>query len=203
MFAATLFAILPLLILSLIVSLHVRSTLLELAQREQLVEIFSEDGQIHDGFEQVLLNLMGNAIKSTESGSVRLSVSHEPVRDGLADLSFEVKDTGVGIAPEKIDNLFKAFNQADESPEQAAEQGVPFDLILMDMQMPVMDGYTAVRLLRDRGYPGRIVALTAHAMTGDRAKCLSAGCDDYATKPIGQDQLADLVASATRRRQAA
>ncbi|GIK20477.1 MAG: response regulator [Leptolyngbya sp. PLA2] len=255
---------------------------------------------------QTLLNLVGNAVKFTERGSVRVVVAMGGDDESGRVIRFRVADTGIGIAADKIATLFEPFMQADEtmsrrfggtglglavshrltemlggsievrsepgvgseftlmlpvtreeasdlisSPdelfeadvaegEHAAMDGVrlrarvllaedgednrrlivhhltragaevetvangraavelavaavnearPFDVVLMDMQMPVMDGYTASKELRRVGYGLPIIALTAHAMAEDRARCLAAGCDDYVSKPIDRTEL--------------
>ncbi|MGL4513567.1 MAG: ATP-binding protein [Lacipirellulaceae bacterium] len=248
---------------------------------------------------QVLVNLIGNAIKFTHEGSVRVVAAIEGPPQS-ATLRIDVIDSGIGIPPDKLDDIFRPFVQADTSvtrqfggtglglaigrrlaqalggnltvaselghgstftlrvaagsiagqarrstplsdglrrstPEsngkapdlermrvlvvedgetnrrligillrragievEMAENGregveaalaCPFDAILMDMQMPVMDGYTAARTLRAEGLTLPIVALTAHAMKGDEAKCREAGCSDFLTKPVEAAQL--------------
>ena len=243
---------------------------------------------------QVILNLVSNAVKFTEKGSVRVVVSHDAQPDGEF-FRVEVRDTGIGLSPIQVSKLFRAFTQADTSttrrfggtglglaiskrlaemlggdlqcrseqgagsvfaftfparicaaPNSAkpssdepstrplsarillAEDGVDnqrlisyhlrragatvevvgngrlaveralaaaegtsetrFDLILMDMQMPELDGYGAASEIRRHGVDTPIIALTAHAMSGDRERCIAAGCDDYCTKPINREQ---------------
>lgn len=82
-----------------------------------------------------------------------------------------------------------------ENGQQALDQvaAKPFDLILMDMQMPVMDGYTATRKLRDRGVQTPVIAFTANAMQEDEQKCLDAGCTGFLSKPVNLEELSQLL----------
>jgi len=91
----------------------------------------------------------------------------------------------LGASVEVAENGRIAVDQA----LAAVAAGAPFDVILMDMHMPLLDGYDATRLLREQGYARPIIALTANAMSGEERKCLDAGCDDYATKPINRQKL--------------
>ncbi len=104
-------------------------------------------------------------------------------------ISFILKKAGARVT--LADNGRVSFELAT----RAVNEGTPFDAILMDMQMPELDGYSATRLLRDADYAGPIIALTAHAMSGDKQKCLNAGCDDYLTKPVDRKKMIEVIAS--------
>lgn len=101
-----------------------------------------------------------------------------------------------GAAVELAPNGLEAVNAVTAAPER-------FDLILMDMQMPMLDGYGATSRLRAMGYSRPIIAVTANAMTGDREKCLAAGCSHYLTKPIDRELLIETCQALARACQAA
>jgi CheY-like chemotaxis protein/anti-sigma regulatory factor (Ser/Thr protein kinase) len=120
------------------------------------------------------------------SESVRLNgrvLLAEDGRDNQVLVSFHLRRAGaqVDVAANGVTAL--------ELIERAEAEGRPYDLLLTDIQMPEMDGFTLTRVLRARGSRLAIVALTAHAMAEDRDRCLAAGCDDYAVKPIDKARL--------------
>ena len=140
------------------------------------------------------------------------AVDHKPAKQKAADVQLDCR---VLLVEDGLDNqrlisfLLEKAGATVEIAENgregldralaARDAGKPFDVILTDMQMPVMDGYTETRSLRDAGYTGPIIALTAHAMTEDVQKCLGAGCDDYASKPVNRRRLLELVQKYTSR----
>jgi CheY-like chemotaxis protein len=112
--------------------------------------------------------------------------------DNQSLVSFMLKKQGAEI--EVVEN----GQLAVEAYEQAKLTDRPYDIILMDMQMPVLDGYQATSLLREKGETIPIIALTAHAMGGEREKCIAAGCTEYTTKPIKKEELFKMIVNLTR-----
>lgn len=251
---------------------------------------------------QVLLNLLGNALKFTEKGAITLSCKlARQVSATKAVLEFAVKDTGIGIPPDKLEHIFDAFAQAeadthvrfggtglglsickqlieiqggtlgvestvgkgsifrfslpvDMAPSPAPAEPAPsaaaklsrkqillvednqfnrmlavelldkiidepgitlaengaeavektlentFDLILMDIRMPVMDGIDAAKAIRKNGLQTPIVALTANATTEEEQRCGEAGMNDYLSKPIDLELLRDKIDRWTNRK---
>ncbi|MCA9199166.1 MAG: PAS domain S-box protein [Planctomycetales bacterium] len=290
----------------------IRSLMDVRAQEKNLPLTFEVQGQLPVVIEtdavrlrQILLNLIGNAIKFTDEGSVQVLVQYE---GGSNQMRFDISDTGIGISEFDFARLFQPFSQADTSNTRAfggtglglaisrrlakalggdisvksqlgvgstfsvsvncgsisdvqlvhsnlelekvdkelsletridgcvlivddrrdirylaqhfvekaggtvlnachgqeavdiiAQRTHEIDLVLMDMQMPVMDGYQATSLLRKSGFDKPIIALTANAMKEDRDKCLAAGCNDYTTKPLRGADLVHVVADNIRK----
>lgn len=123
--------------------------------------------------------------KPLENTSILLA---EDGIDNQRLISFMLTQAGANVS------VVSDGSAALEWLENAKSTGRSVDLILMDMQMPELDGYDATRILRERGVRTPVIALTAHAMASDREKCLAAGCDDYVTKPINRDRMLKLLA---------
>jgi CheY-like chemotaxis protein len=105
-------------------------------------------------------------------------------------ISFILKKAGVVVTVAANGRL------AVEEAMHAAQLGQGYQVILMDMQMPELDGYGATRELRAAGFDTPIIALTAHAMSEDRDRCLASGCDDFASKPVNREKLLASIAQA-------
>ncbi|MBW1870390.1 MAG: response regulator [Deltaproteobacteria bacterium] len=116
--------------------------------------------------------------------SVRILLAEDnPVNQKLAKMML----TKAGYQVEVANNGKEAVEKYTASPKD-------FDLIFMDVQMPEMDGLEATKAIRQGGFNSiPIVAITAHAMGGDRAKCLEAGMNDYITKPIKREVVFEVL----------
>jgi len=111
-----------------------------------------------------------------------LLAEDDPVMARLAIFHLQHLNAGV----DHVSNGREAFEKAER---------ISYDIILLDMEMPVMDGFAAAAALREKGYGGLIVALTGLTQKGDSEKCIAAGCDRYLRKPYSREDLADVLKS--------
>ena len=141
----------------------------------------------------VVEQLVHNADEARQPGAPAQDETEPPILHGRLLLAEDnpvnqrvivLKARHLGAVPHVVENGAQALDAA------LAE---PYDLILMDMQMPVMDGLTAVRTLRERGYTHPIVALTANSTQEERQNCLDAGCDSFLSKPIENKLFAETM----------
>lgn len=109
-------------------------------------------------------------------------------------LSLLLKDAGARVS------LAENGHAACEKALLAWRSGEPFAVILMDIQMPVLDGLAATRRLRDAGYPGTIIAHSGNWAEDFRETCLQAGCDDYINKLLGWQEMIDVLSNHCERR---
>ncbi|QDT94719.1 ATP-binding protein [Gimesia aquarii] len=136
--------------------------------------------------DQIFKNEVKKALSKTGTTSdFEMNYNILLAEDGLDNqklISFLLKKSGAKVT--LAENGQIAVNLALE----AIEKGNPFDVILMDMQMPELDGYAATKVLRSKGFEYPIIALTAHSTNGAKEECIAAGCNHYATKPINRTQ---------------
>jgi PAS domain S-box-containing protein len=140
------------------------------------------------------------ALDRVEGGSDELVTQHavrESMRPRFRILLAEDNPVNLKVATrmlERDSHIVVVATNGAEAVEAIEAQG-PFTLVLMDVQMPLMDGFEATRRIRARSTLAQIpiIALTAHAMKGDRQRCIDAGMDDYLTKPIRADELRRVV----------
>jgi CheY-like chemotaxis protein len=139
-----------------------------------------------ESLESPLKGTKNEAAKSTRLDGRILLVEDGPVNQRIFATMLERSGARVDIAAHGKEALVCI--------DDAAGENWTYDLILSDMQMPEMDGYTLARTLRERGDETPIIALTAHAMAEDRDRCISAGCDDFVVKPVTRRALVSACA---------
>lgn len=113
----------------------------------------------------------------------------------LKVLIAEDDDTSQMLISKSVRSISKEILKAKTGIEavEICRTNPDVDLILMDIQMPEMDGYTATRKIREFNANVKIIAQTAYALTGDKEKAINAGCDNYITKPISKDHLLKMI----------
>jgi CheY-like chemotaxis protein len=122
-----------------------------------------------DGAPQADLSLEGRRVLVVEDG-----------RDNQRILRFLLEEAGAEV---------DVAEDGKQAVDQVVGSSKPYDLVLMDVQMPVMDGYEATAELRSRGFRKPIIAITAYALARDLKRCLEVGCNDFVTKPLVPGQL--------------
>jgi CheY-like chemotaxis protein/HPt (histidine-containing phosphotransfer) domain-containing protein len=133
---------------------------------------------------------------AAEAGEIRFDASLPPVRVLVAD-DGESNRKLIRLVLERAGVVVQAVENGAEAVNLATRE--TFDIILMDMNMPVMDGFTATRTLREQGCKLPILAMTADAMKGSEERCRAAGCSGFLTKPIDMDRVLRVVASTLGR----
>ncbi|WP_339676241.1 response regulator [uncultured Gimesia sp.] len=128
--------------------------------------------------EEQVLSLKGRTVLLAEDGP-----------DNQKLISFILRKSGAEVS------VAENGEAALQAAMRSMEIGLLYDVILMDMQMPILDGYGATRRIREQGYPGPIISLTANAMEGDREKCISVGFNEHLTKPIDRRKLVNIIAN--------
>jgi two-component system, sensor histidine kinase and response regulator len=135
------------------------------------------------------------AVEVAAAESVRAT---RPLKVLLAEDNLVNRRVATGLLTNRGHEVVAAHNGREAVDRLGAE---PFDVVLMDVQMPVMDGFVATAIIREREKQGQrrtpIIAMTAHAMAGDRDKCIAAGMDDYVSKPIAIAELSAAIARQT------
>ncbi|MCG8432583.1 MAG: response regulator, partial [Gammaproteobacteria bacterium] len=137
-------------------------------------------------------SLEEKAAKSNKQASIFLPYNYRIlVAEDTKDTQFLVRTIleSVGANVTLVEN----GKDAVEKVLSSIAAGQEYDAVLMDINMPLLDGYAATRKLREQRYAGLIIALTAHARPEDKEKCMAAGCDDYLSKPIKLNELVKLL----------